>query len=145
MAIPASYTELKFAEFLHATLGQVAEALNWGVGAASYDEVVNESLLEYGVDDIATITGNPSLKKFRAIGKVKAWEAVVTQTAADFNFSADGGKYDRSQIHEMAMKNLALAQAAAADYLGEYRVGIDRIDHYHDPYTYRDENDRTLA
>lgn len=147
MALPTSYTEKTLADYMDARLGPVADALAWTVGVAdpgSYAEMVNEALTAYGVSDVTTITGLANLAKLRALAEVALWRAVVFQTAGDFDFSADGGSYSRSQIHAQAKEALALAEQRAVTYAPEYVVGVDAVRLVHDPYTYLPDEERDL-
>ncbi len=144
MAVPTSYTETELAEYAHATLGAVALALDWSVPNGNYDEIVNDSLLAYGETDISLISGVDNIKKLRVLTKLYAWRAVAAISSADFDFSADGGRYSRSQIHAMALEALDLAEREAGQYDPIYRIGIDSLDYKHDPYKYRPEDERTL-
>lgn len=144
MAAPTSYTELALAMYMHATLREVGEALGWQPSAGDYDEAVNETLLTYGASDIAAISGQANIRRLRTLARVQAWQQVVNATAGDYAFSADGASYHREQVHAQALSNLRQAQTEALAYDPDYRVGVDRIEHKHDPYTYLPEDRRTL-
>jgi hypothetical protein len=126
-------------------LGYVASALAY-TDPTSYEEAVNEALLEYGVDDIADVTGRENIRKLRAVARVMVWRQVVRDTTGDFDFSADGGRYSRSQINEQARESLKLAEseAMALGALAGYVVGIDAVSHIHDPYEYVEDDDRVI-
>lgn len=109
--IPVAYTELSLAAYMATVTSNVAAALGWT--ADSFQEAVNDTLLAYGV---VAVTEATDIVKLRALAKVEAWRAVVDATAADFNFSADGGNYSREQIHQHAIDALARAQEQAGDY-----------------------------
>ena len=144
MAIPASYTEKTLAEYMHVMLGKVAKALDLHFGpsdAGDYAEAVNDALLAYGAEDIATITGSTNFQKLRALARVAAWRFVVTNFAALFDFSADGASYNRSQLFEHATRALTLAEEAAAAYVTNYQARIVSVDHIHDPYRVRTEDE----
>lgn len=141
MAIPAAYTEETLSLFMHKTIQAVADVLNWSVAAGSYEEAVNNTLLSVGVDDIGEVQGRAALGALRAVARVEVWRAVLAASAADFDFDADGGRFSRSQIHEMAKTNLALAEADAASYSPTYRVVVDRVIYRNDPYSYRPEDE----
>lgn len=147
MAIPTTYTEKALAEFMHTTLGKVAKALDLHVmpdGPGDYAEAVNDALLDYGAQDIATITGMDNIQKLRALAKVCAWRHVVNNFAALYNFSADGGSYSRSQLFDQAKAALKIAESQALPYATNNVIRIRKVDHIHDPYTVRDIEDRTL-
>jgi hypothetical protein len=113
MTVPTSYTEIGFSAFLEATLGHTATALGWSAAQNSFDEVVNDTLIAMGETDITNVTDIPQV---RAIGRLMAWRAVVMALAGDYDFSADGASYSRSQAFEQAKAMLAEAQLAATEY-----------------------------
>lgn len=120
MAAPTTYTENAFAEFLHTSAGRVAEVLGWSVAAGSYSEIVNEALLTVGAETIAGVTGAVEIRKFRAAGQVALWESIVAALTAEYDFSADGGSYSRSQMQKAALARLEQAKATLAQIeLGE--------------------------
>jgi hypothetical protein len=144
MAAPTSYTETSLKIYMHTALGAVATALGWTVQDGNYDELVNETLLVYGTDDVTGISGQDNIRKLRTLARVEAWRAVVRETAGDYDFSADGGSYKRSQIHAQAKMALEAAQDEAALYDDSYRVVIDQVKHVHDPYAYFPDEERTV-
>ena len=141
MSIPTSYTETTLAEFMHTSLGKVAQVLGLSPEAGSYGEAVNEALLRYGTDSIGSISGAANLLKLRTLAKVAAWEFVVTNFAALYDFSADGGTYNRSQLFDQAKQSLELAQAQALPYDSAYEARVIGVDHAHNPYQYRPEDE----
>jgi len=131
MAAPTSYTETTFKEYLHIVLGAMAAGLGWTVGGGDYDEVVNETLLAYAVDDIAAAT---DIRKLRALGRYELWRAVVAEVAGDYDYRADGGDYKRSQVHKQAMAQLARAEEDALEYDSTYAVQVGTLTCDYDPY-----------
>ena len=147
MAIPASYTEKTLAEYMHVMLGNVAKALDLHFdpnGAGDYAEAVNDALLAYGTDDVATITGISNIKKIRVLAVVCAWQHVVNNFAALYDFAADGASYNRSQLFKNAQEALKAAQQQAIAYDPNYVARIRKVDHIHDPYSVRDIDERSL-
>lgn len=128
MAIPTSYSEETLKAFMLAALSGLGTAL--GLTAASFDEAVNDTLLAYGVSDIAQAT---DMAKLRGLARVAAWQVAVAAAAGDYDFSADGGNYRRSQLHEQARKGLAAAEADAALYGGDNQASIG-VMAWTDPY-----------
>lgn len=147
MSIPASYTEKTLAEYMHVMLGKVAKALDLHFdpnGPGDYAEAVNDTLLAYGAEDIATITGTNNIQKLRALARVAAWQHVVTNFAALYDFSADGASYNRNQLFKNAQEALKLAERAAVVYGSNYVARVRKVDHVHDPYAVRDIDERSL-
>lgn len=144
MAAPASYTEKTLAQFMHVSLGKTAKALaiNFGPNdAGDYAEAVNDALLAYGTDNIASISDIANIQKLRALARVYAWQYVVSNFAALYDFSADGGQYSRSQLFKQAKESLGLAQQGALAYDPAYQINVVAIDHTQDPYRYRPEEE----
>jgi len=149
MAIPSSYTEKTLAEYMHVSLGKTAKALDLHFdpnGPGDYVEAVNDTLLDYGTDDITTITGLDAIKKLRMLAVASAWQFVVNNFVALYDFSADGGRYNRNQLFTNAQKMLETAAGVvAANYgTGSNTIRIRKVDHIHDPYTVRDRTERPL-
>lgn len=145
MAAPTSYSETTLADYMHTLLGPVATALDY-TSPASYVEAVNEALLDYGTDDISTVSGRDNIRKLRALAMVQAWRLVVQQLSTDYDFSAGGATYNRSQMQKQAAEALARAEQTAIT-LGAtpgYVVGIDTISHIHDPYRYVPAEERVI-
>lgn len=143
MAVPTSYTEDGLKAYMIAVLGAVAEVLGWSVVGGQVDEPVIESLLAYGTDDISTITGLDNIKKIRTLARREVWRAVMDETAADYDFTADGGSYSRAQIHKMAMENFMKAENEAAAFDTTWAVQVHRVTHKNDPYRYLPDEDVT--
>jgi len=134
VAIPSVYTEKLFAGYLDAVLGETADTLGWSVGGGQYDEAVNETLLAYGERDIGAITGLENLRKLRTLGRVAVWRAVVGAVSGDYDFAADGGDFDRSQVWEHAkrMFDAAVSEALLFDPL--YAMDVATMVETYDPY-----------
>lgn len=132
MPVPTSYTETTLALYLHGHLnqGHLADMLAWSVEAGSYDEIVTDVLLAYGVNNIAEAT---SIGKLRALGLVALWENVKTAAVGEINYSADGQTYSREAIFQHIDNMLARARANAMPYADDYAVdiyGVSRDDPY---------------
>jgi hypothetical protein len=144
MTIPTTYTEKTLAEYMHVMLGKVAKALDLHMGpndAGDYAEAVNDTLLAYGTDDIATVAGIANIQKLRALARVAAWQYVVANFAALYDFSADGASYNRSQLLKNAQEALKVALDASLPYAVNYQARIVSVDHKHDPYRVRPEDE----
>jgi len=140
--VPTAYTLTELKTFIHTTLGVMATHLGWTVNAGSYDDAVITALFRYGADSAADAT---DIRKLRAIAAVEAWRRVVGTLTIDFDFSADGGDFKRSQMLNHAMAALGLAEDEAAPYDQDTNIMVvTKMDHKHDPYSYHDEEDITL-
>lgn len=142
MPLVSSYTETTLKDYLVAELATIGTALVWTTASTPVVEAMYDTEIALGVEDVADATSVPAI---RALGAVAIWQRAVKALAAQVD-SREGdveGKW--SQMHAAALKNLALAEAAAAPYGGGvYRVSISRVDYLHDPYTARDDSERTL-
>lgn len=144
MALPTAYTEAELAAFIHAELGGVATALGWTVDGGSYDEAVNDALYLANVSDIASVSGSDAVFRLRRLAMLAAWRRVVAAVSLDYDFSADGGDYSRSQVAAQAAARVRELETETAGYRGDYAVEIQRVDHTHNPYQERAIEDRTL-
>ena len=144
MPVPTAYTEKELAEFMHKRLGKVAKVLQLHLdpnGPGDYEEAVTDSLLAYGTDDIATISGAEKIQRLRALALVAIWHHVITNWTTLYDFQADGSSYDRSQMFKNAQEALKLAETQALPYSSTYFARITPIDHRHDPYAVRSEDE----
>lgn len=138
MPIPSEYNERELADYMCSCLAGLGEILCWSV-ETDYREAVTDTLLAYGVSDISTISGTANLRKLRALAKVIIWERVVAATVGDYDFSADGASFKRSQLHQQAQTMVSQARSelqAIAPELDGYAVQVDTVQHTHDPYQY---------
>lgn len=138
MAVPTSYTESELAQFMQDSLGAVATSLGYTVSLpGTYSEPINSTLFMMGVTDISAV-GAADIPRLRAFAKVNAWRKAVGDTAADFDFSADGGNYRRSQVHDAALKALQRAEDEAAGYEDAtndlHSIGVSSVFYSADPY-----------
>jgi hypothetical protein len=134
MTIPTSYDDNDLLQFMHTALAETAGVMGWTVALGSYDDALIDCLLSYqGVTQAADCT---DLRKLRSLARVSVWAAVAAATAADFNFSADGASYSRSQVHDHAMIMLAAAQQAAIAYDPGYVIRAD-TESPQSPYRYQ--------
>jgi hypothetical protein len=137
MAAPTSYTEAELKAYIHASLAGVAEVFGWTVAGGSYDEMVNDALLALGHSDIASVSGVQDVSRLRTVARLMAWRAVVEQSSMNFDFSADGGSYSRSQVNEMARERVSALETETAGYLGTFAAHTQPVKYAHDPYTER--------
>jgi hypothetical protein len=113
VAAPSSYTEITLGQYVLNVLGQMAAYIGW-TDAAHAGEVVNDILLELGVDDISTISGSENIRHLRAVARYHAWKTAAELTSGKYDFSTgDSGSFKRSQMHTMAQENAEKARAEA--------------------------------
>jgi hypothetical protein len=140
MAIPSSYTETTLADYMMDQLKGIATMLGWTTTPDDYQEAVNEALLSYGADDIATIMGRDNLRKLRALAKIEVWKAALAAVTLDFDFSADGGSYSRDQVFQHIKDALNQSLTDGLVFMPEYAAEIEEIEFGRDPYVVRDED-----
>lgn len=136
MAIPSSYTEPTLKNYMLSVLKELGSVLS--LAAESFDEAVNDTLLAYGVTDIADAT---NMLKLRALAKVEAWKVAVTAAGARIDWSEAGASFKQSQYRTSAKEGLALAQSEATQYGGAmagYEITVGAL-HVHDPYAWSEE------
>jgi hypothetical protein len=104
---PSSYTDTTLKEYMHTTVAGVAAVLEWSVAGGSYDEPLNDVLLGLGLDDAS---GATNVRLLRAAAKVAVWRAALGALAAHVDETTDEDSFRSSQMHEMARRNLDLAE-----------------------------------
>lgn len=78
MALPTSYTETEFKEYLNNQLSaSIAGSLGWTVDGGSYDEIVIDVELVLG-QVIADVT---NIRSLRAVGRRELWRTVMQVTS----------------------------------------------------------------
>ena len=138
MPVPTSYTEQEYSDFLQRALGALSGVLDWTTDQNSFDEVIIDVLnaMEYSnVEDVP----ESQIPELRALGRVYLWKAVVVETLADYDFSADGASYSRSQVFDHAQRMLAQAETDAAKWLENMTVGVSKVTYHRDPYADYDD------
>lgn len=112
MAIPSSYTETELQDYMLEITQSISSVI--GLTVDKFYQAVNETLLSYGVDDIADAT---DIRKLRTLARVEAWRFAADSTAAEYDISRDSGESTvsdkRSQLHAQALKRLDAARADA--------------------------------
>ena len=146
MAAPVSYTEKTLADFMHAELGKTGSLLAYAVGAAdagSYQEAVNETLLNYGA---STVDGAVDIQKLRALARVEAWRKAVGDLTTAYRFTSEGSTFDRGRLYQQAVETLLRAKSLAVqwDNSGCYVITVTRALPVNDPYRYVPEDLNTI-
>jgi hypothetical protein len=131
VAVPTSYTESQLKAFMITALGRIATVIDWDADTDQVAEAVNDTLLAYGVDDIADAT---DIVKLRALSRYSVLQAAHAWLATDFRFSADGGSYDRQQVFDHVGSLLDTAHSEAFAYLPRYTVKASTVGYPADPY-----------
>lgn len=138
MAAPTSYTETSLKQFMGRALGAVADVLGWTIHEGDYDEAVNETLLAYGVADIASAT---DIRKLRTLARREVWRAAMAELSTDYDYSKQGDRSSRSQAFAQAQKMFAMAETDAARYDTDANsVAVETVA-YADPYEAREADE----
>lgn len=134
MSVPAGYDDAQLAAFMLAVLGPTAAALGW-TAPAHVSEPLIETLVAYGVDDIAAATDVP---KLRALARWQAWEAAAEALASRYDVSTDGQALSRAQLYTHARQQAARAARQATVWLAGGAVTVTPIRRSSDPYLSRE-------
>lgn len=137
MTVPTSYTETELRQFMIIELGAVGSILGWDVGTPQVARTVIDALRAYGVTTIASAT---DAAKLEVLARVAIWRAARRSLAADYPFSADGGRYDRNEVFKQVEMLLREAEIDARVYDSAYQIQTTTA-HYDDPYIKADEDD----
>jgi hypothetical protein len=149
MPVPTSYTEHELADFMAAELGKVATLLAYAVGAldaGSYQEAVNEAIIQYGAASIALCTDIP---KVRALARVEAWKKACNDLVTYYKFSSTGSVFERESVYKNAVESLDRAYGLAVEWVSfptwpTYEIGVTRLRPVNDPYRYIPEDEQTV-
>lgn len=105
------------ADLIRTRLAPVVEAMAL---ADSVDALAAEMLELLDIDADAGALAGSDMPSARLVADVVVWRAAEAAAALNFDFSADGGSYQRSQLAEQArdMRVRAEDRAAAAGLVG---------------------------
>jgi hypothetical protein len=109
---PTSYTDTTLKEYMHTTTAGVAAVLSWSVAGGSYDEPLNDVLLRMG---LSSASDAADVRLLRAAARVAVWQQALGALAAHVDETTDEDSFKSSQMHEMARRNLALAEQEMSD------------------------------
>ena len=87
--------------------------------------IVAKTLELYGVATEAEAT---DLTKAHALADVAVWRQALNDIALDYNFSADGASFSRSQAVNNIQKNLDEAASRALIYMASYDIVVHAND-----------------
>lgn len=113
----------------------IGNQLGWS--SSDFDLIVSDTL---EVLDI-TSEAETSAIKLHAVSVYLLWKKALETVSLDFDFSADGSSYKRSDLHAQVLKNLAMAESDAMVYLPNYQIEIGTLTNTEDPYIYSESRD----
>ena len=102
---------------------------SWTASTMSFIE--QEAADLYGVANINDVTDTI---KFNALLRFKAIERFLIEVTADYNYSADGESFSRSNVFTQAEKMYKIAIKDALPYLPEGQIQIGSMDFGRNPY-----------
>ena len=136
MTLPTSYTEATFGTYLEAVLGTEVKAVLGISAITTGDEIIYDTLIDYGITDIANAA---DIKKLRLLGKVNLWLTMMGKASARYKISADGESADRQQLYEHCKSNYASALRDALEYMPNYEITVEKLDTTQQPYKYNED------
>jgi hypothetical protein len=131
VTLPTSYDETNLAAYQLVVLGDVGSVL--GFTTASFAEAINDTLLAYGVVDIADAT---DIARLRSLARVEAWKLALVGAASKYDVSDGTQSLKRSQLMGQIRAALSLAETDASAYIddGSSTVGRSTVVYADDPY-----------
>ena len=119
---------MALADYITSNFGQVKTQLGWS-DSLQLSAITDKTLEMYGVATEAEATNT---KKLHAIADIAVWRQALADVSLDYNFSADGANYSRSQQADIIRKNLDEAINNAVVYLSTYAIGVSSSDDHPD-------------
>ena len=110
MPAKTAYTEAELKAYAHAALGGLSASLGWSVGAGSYDQLIGDALIEYGVTSVDDISGVKQVRLLLACVRYALWTQVANVTVGNFALSDSGTSLSLNQINQQARAAADIAQ-----------------------------------
>lgn len=108
-------------EYLSSYLGSLETQLGWS--STSYDSIVTDTQLQYGISSEEEATDQTKLYK---LGVYYLWKKVYRELTLNFDYSADGASLKLSQQVENVKAQLNIAFSDAYPYLPNGRIQVIR-------------------
>lgn len=148
MPVPAAFTEVTLADWLHDQLGQAADALGLSPGGdtdgrGSYRPAVWATVWAYG-DGIAAVEQATDLPRLLALARREAWRLAAGRATGEYDFRAGDVSETRSQLRRHIEAQLAAAEADAAPYDAAAGLSVAAVVRPHDPYAFVPAAERVL-
>lgn len=119
---------MALADYITSNFGQIKSQLGWS-DSLQLATITEKTLEIYGVATEAEATDS---RKLHALADVAVWRQALADVSLDYNFSADGASYSRSQQADMIRKNLNDAITDAVAYSANYAIGYSTSDDHTD-------------
>ena len=115
---------MTLATYISDNFPTIKTQLGWS-DSVTLPVIVDKALELYGVasDSLAT-----DLVKYHALGDVAVWRQALNDIALDYNWSADGASFSRSQAVTNIRDNLADAENKAMVYMPAYQMTVHYTD-----------------
>lgn len=117
-------TDLGLLDYINENFPTIKTQLGWtdGVNIAT---IITKTLEMYGVSTEAEAT---DLTKLHALADVAVWRQALNDISLDYNWSADGASYSRSQAVTAIRDNLMRAESVAIAYSPAYNIVVHTLD-----------------
>lgn len=119
---------MALADYITSNFSQIKTQLGW-TDSVEITAITEKTLEMYGVSTEAEATDS---RKLHAIADVAVWRQALNDVSLDYNFSADGASYSRSQQAEAIRDNLKNAVEDAVAYSSSYAIGYNTTDDHPD-------------
>lgn len=119
---------MALADYITSNFSQIKTQLGW-TDSEEISAITDKTLEMYGVSTEAEATDS---RKLHALADVAVWRQALADVSLDYNFSADGASYSRSQQADMIRENLQAAETAALVYLPNYSILVSHSDDHPD-------------
>jgi hypothetical protein len=121
MSVPTTYTASALIDYMASVVGPDTVAILKWTKPGSYQEIVTDTLIAYGVENITEAT---NIRKLRAYARREVWRAVVEQTVPFYDLTTpDGIRIERDQLHAQAVEAFKQASRDAGKF-ASYTITI---------------------
>lgn len=117
-------TDLGLLDYINENFPTIKTQLGWTDGA-NIATIITKALEMYGVSTEAEAT---DLTKLHALADVAVWRQALNDISLDYNWSADGASFSRSQAVTAIRENLVYAESVAIAYNPAYNITVHTLD-----------------
>ena len=117
-------TDLGLLDYINENFPTIKTQLGWTDGA-NIATIITKTLEMYGVSTEAEAT---DLTKLHALADVAVRRQALNDLSLDYNWSADGASFSRSQAVTAIRENLMRAESAAMAYNPAYNITVHTLD-----------------
>lgn len=103
------HTDDSIKQVMQDELLTTADVLEWtALTHKGYTTALRRTLRRLNLPTTAASTNDPLLE---TVATIEIWRSVVNATVTAINYEADGGKFDRKDMHDHAMRMLRQLEA----------------------------------